>query len=179
MSKNASRDSPMKQEEFRKIGNNVIIFDQAIIVNKGAISIDDHTRIDDFTFINGGQETVIGKYVHIASFVSIIGGGKLFVGDYVGISAGARIITGTDRYEGGSRMSAAAPREQRNPLVSFVKIEKDASIGTNAVIYPGVTIREGAVLGINSLALSDLEPWGVYFGSPCKKIGTRPRVKYE
>ncbi len=176
--KNTSREYPMTNEGFKKIGNDVIIFDQAKIVNKGAISIDDHSRIDDFTFINGGKEIVIGKYVHIASFVSIIGGGSLFVGDYVGISAGARIITGTDRYEGGCRMSGAAPREQRNPFISFVKIEKDASIGTNAVVYPGVTIKEGAVLGINSLALSDLEPWGVYFGSPCRKIGTRPKVKF-
>jgi len=133
-------------------------------------------NIDDFTFINGGQSTKIGKYVHIASFVSIIGGGELIVGDYVAIACGSRIITGTDTYENGARMSAALPEEQRNVISGKVTLEKDSFIGTNCVIHPNVTIGEGAIIGSQSLVLKDVEPWTINVGSPCKVVGMRPKV---
>lgn len=152
------------------------IYPLAKIVRPEAVEIGDCSQIDDFTFIYGGQGTKIGRYVHIASFVSIIGGGELIVGDYADIACGAKILTGSDTYNGGKRMSSALPLEQRNVVRGRVIIEKDAFIGTNAVIHPNVTIGEGAIIGSNSLVLEDIEPWSINAGSPCKKIGQRPRV---
>jgi acetyltransferase-like isoleucine patch superfamily enzyme len=163
-------------EDLRLLGEGTIIYPLAKIVKPEVVGIGAHCRIDDFTFIYGGRSIVIGKYVHIASFVSIIGGGELVVGDYVAITAGARLITGTDHYEGGSRMSTALPLEQRNVRIGKIVIGKDAYVGTNAVIHPGVTIGEGAVIGSCSLVLHDCEPWTIYAGVPCKPIGKRPKV---
>ena len=59
------------------------------------------------------------------------------------------------------------------------KIEKDAFIGTNAIIHPGITIGEGAIIGSNSLVLKDIKPWTINIGSPTKVIGTRPKVKFK
>lgn len=162
-----------------KCGEDVEIYPLAKIIKPTVIEIGEHSKIDDFSFIYGGSGIKIGKYVHIASFVSIIGGGELIIGDYVGIACGARIITGTDSYYGGKRMSAALPEEQRNVILGSVIIEKDAFIGTNAVIHPNVTIGEGAIIGSNSLVLKDVEPWSINVGSPCKKVGERPRVVVE
>jgi galactoside O-acetyltransferase len=161
---------------LRKCGREVKIYPLVKIVKPEAVEIGDYSQIDDFTFIYGGQGTVIGRYVHIASFVSIIGGGELTVGDYADIACGARILTGSDTYNGGKRMSSALPLEQRNVIRGKVIIEKDAFIGTNAVIHPDVTIGEGAIIGSNSLVLEDIETWSINVGSPCKKIGQRPRV---
>ncbi len=162
--------------EFKYLGEGVIIYPQAKIIKPEAIEIGPYSMIDDFSFINGGQGIRIGRYVHIASFVSIIGGGRLEVGDYADIAVGARILTATDTYHGGSRMTTALPEENRNVVRSFVCIGKDAFIGTNSVVHPGVTIGEGAILGSCSLALKDCEPWTIYAGIPCKPIGERPRV---
>jgi galactoside O-acetyltransferase len=151
----------------------------AKIVNPQVIEVGDHLRIDDFTFINGGNGIRIGRYVHIACFAGIIGGGELIIGDYVVIGYGARIITGTDTYHGGKRMSTAAPQEQRDPVLGKVIIEKDAFIGTNVVVHPNVRIGEGAIIGSNSLVLKDVEPWSINVGSPCRKIGERPKVMVE
>ena len=85
----------------------------------------------------------------------------------------------TDTYYGGKRMSTALPEEQRNVVRGKVVIEKDAFVGTNAVVHPNVTIGEGAIIGSNSLVLKDVEPWSVNVGCPCKKIGQRPRVVVE
>jgi acetyltransferase-like isoleucine patch superfamily enzyme len=48
-------------------------------------------------------------------------------------------------------------------------------IGAKSVIMP-VTIGEGAVIGAGSFVNKDLDPWGIYVGSPAKKIGERPKI---
>jgi len=164
------------KKKLKKCGTGVVIYPLTKIVNPGVVEIGDYTRIDDFTFLNGGRGTKIGRYVHIASFASIVGGGELVVGDYVGISAGSRIITGSDTYHNGKRMTAALPLEQRNVVLGTVRIEKDAFIGTNVIVHSNVTIGEGAVIGSNSLVLKDVDPWSINVGSPCRKIGERPKV---
>jgi len=164
------------KSRLKRCGEGVKIYPLAKIVNPEVIEIGDCSMIDDFTFIFGGDGIEIGRYVHIASFVSVIGGGKLVVGDYADIACGARILTGTDTYRGGRRMSSALPREQRDVVVGSVVMEKDAFIGTNVVVHPNVRIGEGAVVGSNSLVLEDVEPWSINVGSPCRKIGERPKV---
>jgi galactoside O-acetyltransferase len=64
-------------------------------------------------------------------------------------------------------------------VLGKVIIEKDAFIGTNVVVHPNVKIGEGAIIGSNSLVLKDVEPWSINVGSPCKKIGERPKVIVE
>lgn len=164
------------KDKLKRCGREVKIYPLAKIVKPEVIEIGDYCMVDDFTFIYGGGGIKIGRYVHIASFVSIIGGGELVVGDYADIACGARILTGTDTYYGGKRMSTALPAGQRNISIGRVVIEKDAFIGTNVVIHPNVKIGEGAVIGSNSLVLKDVEAWSINVGSPCKKIGDRPRV---
>lgn len=157
-------------------GKDVKIFPLAKIVKPNVVEINDHSMIDDFNFIYGGSGIKIGRYVHIASFVSIIGGGELTIGDYVGIATGTKIITGTDSYYGGKRMSAALPQDQRNVVRGKIVIEKDAFLGANVVVHPNIIIGEGAIIGSNSLVLKDIEPWSINIGSPCKKIGLRPKI---
>ena len=44
-----------------------------------------------------------------------------------------------------------------------------------AIVSPGVSLGEGAILGLGSIATRDLEPFGVYAGVPAKKIKERKR----
>ena len=167
------------KRRLKRYGKSVKIYPLAKIVKPEVIEIGDHSMIDDFTFINGGRGIKIGRYVHIASFVSIIGGGELVLDDYTVLANGSRILTGTDTYYGGKRMSTALPLEQRNVVRGKIVIEKDAFIGTNAVVHPNVTIGEGAVIGSTSLVLKDVEPWSINVGSPCKIVRNRPMVVVE
>ncbi|MCG2819081.1 MAG: acyltransferase [Actinomycetia bacterium] len=163
-------------EGLLKLGEGAIVYHLAKIVKPEVVAIGAYSRIDDFSFIFGGSGIEIGRYVHVASFVSVIGGGELVIGDYAVLATGARLITGTDHYEGGARMSTALPLEQRNVQISKIVVGKDAFVGTNAVVHPGITIGEGAVIGSCSLVLDDCEPWTIYAGIPCKAIGRRPVV---
>jgi len=167
------------EPRFRSRDEEVVIYPWARIVNSERIEIGRGTRIDDFTFINGGQGIKIGRYVHIASFTSIIGGGELEIGDYVSLACGARIVTGTHVPTGGKRMTASLPIEEQSVMRGKVVIGKDAFVGTNVVVHPDVVIGEGAVIGSNSLVLEDVEPWSVNVGSPCRKIGMREKVTIQ
>jgi galactoside O-acetyltransferase len=152
------------------------IFPWAKIVHDGSnFSIGDHSQIDDFVFINAGKMCRIGRFVHIASFVSVIGGGELLVDDFSGFSAGCRVITGTDDYTGPFMTNPTVPREFTHYELSRVTIEKHVIVGTNAIVFPGVTIGEGAAIGAGATVRRDLAPWGVYAGEPLRKIGERDR----
>ncbi|MHA1917910.1 MAG: acyltransferase [Candidatus Ranarchaeia archaeon] len=161
---------------LKKCGENVKIYPTSKIINPAVISIGDNSMIDDFTFVNGGKSTNIGRYVHIASFSSIIGGGVFELGDFSVLACGSRVLTGTDTYHDGSRMSTALPDSQRNPTVGKVIIGKDAFIGTNSVIHPNVKIGEGAIIGSNSLVISDVPPYTINTGTPCKVVKKRPKI---
>jgi putative colanic acid biosynthesis acetyltransferase WcaF len=62
------------------------------------------------------------------------------------------------------------------PMISSrIVIESDAWICARATVLLGVVVREGAVLGLGSVASADLEAWTVYAGLPAIARGTRPR----
>lgn len=46
-------------------------------------------------------------------------------------------------------------------------------------IIPGFKIKKGAFVGVSSLVKSDLEPWTIYAGTPCKPIGKREKPTKE
>jgi galactoside O-acetyltransferase len=158
------------------IGANAKIYPWAkIIKDDDNFCLGDYSQIDDFAFVNAGRKCTIGRFVHIASFVSIIGGGEFFIDDFSGLSAGCRVITGTDDYMGPYLTNPTVPHEFTHYQISFVRIEKHVIVGTNAVIFPGVTIGEGAAVGACTAVRRDLPPWGVYAGEPLRKIAERDR----
>jgi len=49
-------------------------------------------------------------------------------------------------------------------------------IGYRAIILPGVTIGEGAVVGAGALVTKDVEPYAIVVGNPARVIGCREQV---
>jgi acetyltransferase-like isoleucine patch superfamily enzyme len=48
-------------------------------------------------------------------------------------------------------------------------------IGYRALILPGVTIGDGAVIGAGSVVTRNVDPYAIMAGSPARKVGDRPR----
>ncbi|MGA0367912.1 MAG: acyltransferase [Kiritimatiellia bacterium] len=132
-----------------------------------------HSQIDDFVFCYTGARCEIGRNVHIASFCSIIGGGELIMEDFSGLSAGCRLITGSDDFTGPWLTNPTIPAEFTNVIRGRIRICRHAVLGTNVVVFPGVTIGEGAAVGAGAIVRKDLEPWTVYAGSSPKPVGKR------
>lgn len=159
---------------FRKVGSNVRIFPGAKVFGREHIIIGDNVIIDDFVFIYATAPMFIGSYVHIASFSSIAGGGVVVLEDFSGLSSGVRIISGSEDFLGGGLTNPTIPEKYRKVYRSFVRVGRHAIIGANAVILPGVTVGAGCAVGSGAVVNKSLEPWGVYVGSPARRIKTRP-----
>lgn len=52
-----------------------------------------------------------------------------------------------------------------------------AWIAARATVLMGVTVGEGAVLGLASVATRDLEPWTVHAGNPARPVKPRARTR--
>ncbi len=62
------------------------------------------------------------------------------------------------------------------PMVATpITLGRYAWICARACVLPGVTISDGAVLGLASVAAGDLEEWCVYAGMPAKRLRERKR----
>lgn len=153
------------------------IYSLAKIINSDRLSIGDFSQIDDFVFLNAGEETVLGSFVHISSFTSVIGGGKFYMEDFSGLSAGCRIITGSDDFSGGALTNPTVPSQYTNVQKSVIRIGRHAILGTNVTVFPGVIIPEGVAVGAGCIVRKSLEPWTIYVGHECKPIKKRDNSK--
>ncbi|HEY9133863.1 MAG TPA: acyltransferase [Dyella sp.] len=159
---------------FRKVGRNVKIYAGAKILGAEYMVLGDNIIIDDFVMIYARAHSYIGSHVHIASFCSITGGGEFILGDFSGLSSGVRVITGSDDFLGGGLTNPTIPDAYRSVARSHVSIGRHAIVGANAVILPGVDIGDGTAVGAGSLVNRSLQPWGVYVGSPARRVRERP-----
>ncbi len=162
---------------FKKIGVGVKLAPLTKILKPEVIEIGDYSRIRDFVFIWGGLGVKIGQFTDIQPHVVIWGGGEVEIGDYVSLACGTVVLTAVYGYQGGFRMCDGVPKDQVDTLFGKLYIKNDVYIGANCTIMPNITIGEGAILGAGSFVNKDCDPWGIYVGSPARKIGERPQLQ--
>jgi len=64
------------------------------------------------------------------------------------------------------------------PMISYpMHMGAYSWVCARASVAPGVAVGEGAVLGLASVAMSDLEPWSIYVGNPATKLKARVHHK--
>jgi len=65
-------------------------------------------------------------------------------------------------------------------LIKPVIIKDNVWIGTRAIILPGVTIEEGAVIGAGSIVTKNIPPYTIAVGNPARVIKNRNRdIRYK
>lgn len=168
----------LSQMGFKSYGDNVLVSRYARFYNPGKISLGSNVRIDDFCILSGS--IVIGDYVHIAAYCGLFGGQAGIVMEaFSGLSSRCAIYAESADYSGKALTNPTIPEEYRNMLGHRVVLHKHVVIGTGSSIMPGVTIGEGTAVGSMSLVNKSLEEWGIYVGTPCKKIKERARDLLE
>ena len=85
--------------------------------------------------------------------------GEVTIGANACVSQGAYLCTGSHDW----------PAPGFDLVVKPIAVEAGAWVGARAVVGPGVTVGEGAVLALGSTATQALEPWGVYAGVPAER----------
>ena len=165
------------KNKLRKCGQGVKLNPLGKICRPEVVELDDYCRICDFVFIWGGLGVKIGKYTDVQPQSLVWGGGELICGDYVSVGVGTVLLTGVYSHKEGLRMIDGQPEGDSLALYGKLEIQNDVYIGAHSTILPNITIGEGAIIGANSLVNKNVDPWGIYVGSPAKKIGERPRLR--
>lgn len=160
---------------YRTLWPGAAIFAPVLILKPELVEIGAGARVDSFVKIEGGLGVQIGRWVHIGSFVSVnVGGGQLVIGEHVAVASGARLLGGSNM-PGTLSMSAASPPEMQHIERKTTVIGAYAFVASNAVVLPGVTLGEGAVLAAGGVATKDIPPWQIWGGTPAHYIKNRPR----
>ncbi|MFM2607398.1 CatB-related O-acetyltransferase [Vibrio chagasii] len=101
---------------------------------------------------------------------------ELYIGDYVCIGAEVVILMGgnhTHRVDWFSLYPFMDVIEDAYIGKGDTHIKDGVWLGMRAMIMPGVTIGEGAVVAANSIVTKDVEPYSIVGGSPAKVVKYR------
>lgn len=110
--------------------------------------------------ISIGEDTIIGEGAVLD------GRDKISIGDHVDIASEVMI------YNAEHDVHSEDFGEISEPVV----IENYVFIGPRAIILPGVTIHEGAVVAAGAVVTKDVDPYTIVGGVPAKLIAER-RIK--
>ena len=101
-----------------------------------------------------GDHSWIGEGVWIDNLSEVI------IGNNVTLSQGCLLLTGSHDHT----------RETFDFISYPIILEDGAWIGAKAVVYGGTTCRTHSILGINSVAEKELEPYTIYKGNPAVPV---------
>ena len=112
------------------------------------------------------------------------GADKLVIGSFCSIGSGAAfIMAGNQGHRSDwistfpffwmSQVPAFAGAENGFRPAGDTVIGNDVWIGSEAIIMPGITIGDGAVIGTRALVTRDVEPYAIVGGNPAKVIRKR------
>lgn len=158
---------------FAALGQNVLIHPSVVLINCAGIKLGSNVRIDAFTLISVSKGITIGSNVHIGSHCSLIGSEEIEIGDFGNVSHGCRLFSASDDFSGAAMAGSMAPADMRDVEEGPVRIGRHGGLGASCVVLPGVEIGEGTCVAAMTLLRRSLPPWGIFGGTPVRRIGPR------
>ena len=173
---NYYNERDLKEFGVKKIGKNVYIERSCRVLGFNNIEIGSDVRIDSFCnlIVHKGY-LKISNNVHIGSFCHLVATGGITLMDYSGLSQSVKIYSASDDFSGKYMTNPTVNKKYTNVKIQPVKLMKHTIIGSNSVILPGCTIKEGTAVGALTLVNKHLDEWTMYQGSPARKIGKRSK----
>ena len=121
-------------------------------------------RIYDPRFIKIGQDSIIGELVTLDGRRQVAGSpGEIIIGDHVDIAS--QVMIWTSQHD----IASADFR----PIEKAVVIKDYVFIGPRAIILPGITLHEGAVVAAGAVVTKDVPAYTMVAGVPAVKIADR------
>jgi UDP-2-acetamido-3-amino-2,3-dideoxy-glucuronate N-acetyltransferase len=140
------------------------------------------------------ETKTVGKNTRIWAFTHVLPGAKIgsdcnicdhvFIENYVTVGNRVTVKCGVQLWDGiiveddvfigpnATFTNDIFPRSKVYPeKFKITKVEKNASIGANATILPGITIGKNAMVGAGSVVVKSVPANAVVVGNPAKIIG--------
>lgn len=125
--------------------------------------IDESVAVFTPLYINYGKHTRIGKNVFINFDCTFLDLGGITIEDNVLIAPKVSLL---------SEGHPVSPKARHSLMVGHIHIKKNAWIGANATILPGVTIGENSIVASGAVVSKDVPDNTIAGGIPAKIIKT-------
>jgi acetyltransferase-like isoleucine patch superfamily enzyme len=143
-----------------------------------------YSHVQQLRLATVGQATAIAPNASFRNGERIVIGDGARIGERCAIWAGsshAHVRIGEDALFGPDVFVTTSNYrlDRGGPVLNADSEERDVVIGagcwlgTRAIVLPGVTIGEGAIVGAGSVVTKDVPPRAIAVGAPAKVIGSR------
>lgn len=141
------------------------IFDgwRAFLLRRFGATIGTGCRINPTARIWAPWNLTLGDFVAIAEGVDLYSVARISIGSKTTISQRAFICTASHDITDLKRPLIYAP----------VILGQHVWVAAEAMIHPGVSVSDGAVVAARSVLRKDPEPWTIWAGNPAKLVGER------
>lgn len=164
---------PLFRGRCSSVGKRFRMWRMPFVVGHANIVIgDDVNFFGKIDILSGRQmdepRLVVGNRVDIGHDIIIVVNREIVIEDDVNIASGVRFMD-SDAHPRDTAARVAdlpAPPSEIKPI----RIERYAWIGYNAFIMKGVTVGEGAIIGVNSVVVNDIPAYSVAMGNPARVI---------
>ncbi len=140
--------------------------DTKIVIGAGSV-------IDSFVKIKpagGIGDLIIGEAVYVNSGCVFYTGNGIRIGNHVAIAANCTFAATNHGYKARNRL---IQQQGFLPSRGGIVIEDDVWIGANSILLDGTLVRRGCVIGAGTLVKGELEAYGIYAGTPLRRLGQR------
>ena len=159
-----------KIEDFKKVGDNVIFEEGALVFYPENIEIGNNVYIGHNTILKGyyKSEMIIGDHTWIGQCCFLHSAGGIKIGKAVGIGPMVKILTSIHKEE-----ELSKPILFNDLEFGEVIIGDGCAIGIGSIILTGVKIGEGSIVGAGAVVTKNVEPYTVVAGAPAKVLRKR------
>ena len=153
----------------RSFGNGVRVGVGVLMLHPETFEIGDAVFIGNQSFLQGRHDgrCVIGAHTWIGP-QSYFDCRDLELGEYVGWGPGAKVLGSEHTGD-----PVDVPIIQTDLVIRPVRVARWADIGVNAVLLPGVTVGEGAIVGAGAVVTADVPDYAIVAGVPAKLLRYR------
>ena len=120
----------------------------------------------------GGRHIHFGKCIYANFNLTAVDDTHIYVGDYTMFGPNVTIDTA-------GHPILPKLRQDAYQYNMPVHIGKNCWIGAGAIILPGVTIGEGAIIQAGSVVVNDIPKYAIAGGHPAKVFSSRDKDHYE
>jgi acetyltransferase-like isoleucine patch superfamily enzyme len=153
----------------RRFGHGVRIGRGALAKHPETFEIGDGVVIGEQVFIQGRFDgrCVLGNHVWLGP-QAYLDARDLVIEEYVGWGPGARVLGSEHTGE-----PVDVPIIRTDLRIEPVRVAAWADVGVNAVLLPGVTVGQGAIIGAGAVVTHDVPAFAIVAGVPARFVRWR------
>ena len=132
------------------------------------------TRMSDTALVEHPDRVFLDDNVFVGHHAILDGTGTLHVGAGSQVSARAYLLTHSSHVAVrlyGEHYQEVPEEEKRGFGAEPVRVGRYVFIGAGAIVLPGVTIGDGALVAAGSVVRADVPPFAVVAGVPARVVG--------